>query len=308
MTKAGAGLEAQKISIVCRDGVTLHGHLWKTSQEQLTGTVIVNPATGVTARYYHRYAAFLTEHGFDVITYDYRGIGLSRPKHLRGCGYRWRDWGELDFDAVLRFAKARNPSAPLLVVGHSIGGFLLGFAESAPAIDRILTIGAQYAYWYDYAPAYRARLFLKWHVAMPAITTLFGYFPGKRLGWLEDLPAGVANEWSFRPKRMELSYPRKDREAILERFASVSAPTLAVTMSDDELATAIGIRRALSYYRNAHRTQVLLSPQDFGFATIGHFDLFHDRHVTGFWRDTLNWLRQGTNPWPRNHLAQHCED
>lgn len=308
MTREAVAHVSKTISIICSDGLALSGHLWETSHEQPTATVVINPATGVAARYYYRYAAFLAEHGFDVITYDYRGIGLSRPQHLRGCGYRWRDWGELDFDAVIRFAKHRAPSRPLLVVGHSIGGFLLGFAKSASTIDRILTVGAQYAYWWDYAPAYRARLFLKWHLAMPAMTALFGYFPGKKLGWLEDLPAGVANEWSFRPSRMEQSYPRDERAAILERFASVSAPTLAIAMSDDELATVTGIRRALSYYRGAHGIQVLLSPQDFGFEAIGHFGLFHDRHTDGFWRATLNWLHEGRNPWPHNRLAQHCED
>jgi hypothetical protein len=53
----------------------------------------------------------------------------------------------------------------------------------------MLTVGAQYAYWRDYAVRRRAQLLLKWHVIMPALTTLCGYFPGRRLGWLEDRPA-----------------------------------------------------------------------------------------------------------------------
>ncbi len=57
----------------------LAGHLWRASNGDPIGAVIVNPATGVLARYYHRYARFLAGHGFDVLTYDYRGIGLSRP-------------------------------------------------------------------------------------------------------------------------------------------------------------------------------------------------------------------------------------
>ena len=173
------------------DGVTLGGHLWSPVAPPL-GTVIINPATGVLARYYHRYAAYLAAHGFAVLTYDYRGIGLSRPARLRGSGIRWRDWGERDFEAVVAFAHARDPHGSIAVVGHSIGGFLIGFAPSATRIDRVLTVGAQYAYWRDYAVARRRRLVLCWHVVMPALTRVFGYFPGKRLGWLEDLPAGVA--------------------------------------------------------------------------------------------------------------------
>src|SRR5690606_35857517 len=111
--------------------------------------------------------------------------------------------------------------------------------ESGPTIDRMLTVGAQYAYWRDYAQGHRTNLFLKWHVVMPALTALFGYFPGRKLGWLEDLPAGVANEWSFRRARMELSYPAGMREEVVPRFAAISAPVLASAVSDDELGTSL---------------------------------------------------------------------
>jgi predicted alpha/beta hydrolase len=290
--------EAAPLTITCRDGVALGAHLWTASgRHPAHGTVIVNPATGVLARYYHPYARFLAAHGFDVLTYDYRGIGLSRPARLRGCGYRWRDWGELDFDAVLRFARERAPDAPLLVVGHSIGGYLPGLSENAPAIRRMLTVGAQYAWWRDYHPRSRARLFLKWHVAMPALTALVGYFPGRRLGWLEDLPAGVANEWSFRRARMELTHPIEERDEVLRRFAAVTAPILAVVVADDDLGTPAAIRRTLGYYRGAAKTEVLIEPRDLGYDSIGHFSLFHARHAAHFWPETLLWLRDGINPW-----------
>lgn len=286
------------ISIRCRDGVVLGGHLWPAQTRRPEGSVIINPATGVLARYYHRYAQFLARHGFDVLTFDYRGIGRSRPQQLRGSGYRWRDWGEQDFEAALRWLAADRRSGPLMVVGHSIGGFLPGLAESAPEIDRMLTVGAQYAWWGDYMPRRRAALFLKWHVAMPALTAAYGYFPGRRLGWLEDLPAGVANEWSFRGLRFERSHPRSERKDALRRMAAARARILAVVVSDDELGTLPAIRRALDYYTGAQCTSVLLHPADFGRGAIGHFGLFHDRYTDSFWTDTLSWLREGRNPWP----------
>lgn len=260
--------------------------------------VIINPATGVLARYYHRYARFLAAHGFDVLTYDYRGIGASRPERLRGCRYRWRDWGELDLDAALRFAQTRQTAGPLIVIGHSIGGFLPGLAAAAPMIDRLLTVGAQYGWWGDYAPRRRLALFLKWHLAMPALTTACGYFPGRRLGWLEDLPAGIAREWSFRGRRFEQSHPRAERAAVLARMAAMTAPILAVALADDPLGTVPALRRTLAYYSQAPRCIVLLKPADFACASIGHFGLFHDRHAAGFWADTLQWLKGSANPWP----------
>lgn len=289
--------DAEAIAIPCRDGYALAGHFWRPLGQAEIGTVIVNPATGILARYYHYFARFLTAQGFAVLTYDYRGIGGSRPKRLRGSGIRWRDWGELDFDAAVNWARQRDPDGLLAVVGHSIGGFLPGFTPSATQVDRILTVGAQYAWWRDYAAAQRPGLFVKWHLLMPALTAMLGYFPGKRLGWLEDLPAGVANEWSFRRARMEASYPRDEREALLARFAAVRAPILAIGVTDDEFGTPAALRRSLDYYRGSDRRQVSLAPADLGFPAIGHFDLFHARHSEGFWRAACAWLRDGINPW-----------
>lgn len=286
------------IAIPCRDGFRLAGHLWQAQTQISKGLAIINPATGVAAKYYHYYARFLAEQGFDALTYDYRGIGLSRPQRLRGSGIRWRDWGTHDFDAAVAWARARDPKGYLAVVGHSIGGFLPGFAPSARLVDRYFTVGAQYAFWPDYAKHVRLPYFVKWHVAMPLMTAALGYFPGKRLGWLEDLPAGVAHEWSFRGARMEDSYPRHERAEILENFAAVRAPILAVAMSDDEFATPAAVLRGLGYYKGSERLYHQLKPTDLGFAKVGHFDLFHARHREGFWQMSLSWLKDGVNPWP----------
>lgn len=296
------------VEIGCADGVRLGEHLWRHGTGPAEGVVLVNPATGVLARYYHPYARFLAGHGFDVITYDYRGIGASRPPRLRGCRYRWSDWGTLDCDAALRVARAHAGSRPVLLVGHSIGGFLPGLAASAATISRLLSVGAQFAWWRDYRRGSRLRLFLKWHVAMPALTALCGYFPGRRLGWLEDLPAGVANEWSFRRGRMELSHPPASRAAILRRFAAVTAPILAVSVSDDELAPAAAVRRGLAYYAGSRRRDLVeLSPAGLEAERIGHMGLFHARHEQGFWRDTLAWLRDGVNPWAETRRTSLIE-
>jgi len=295
--------EAEAVVIECSDGVALHGHIWSATSKRSNGNVVINPATGVAARYYHYYARFLAEHGFDVLTYDYRGIGLSRPERLRDCGYRWRDWGERDFDAALGFMEAQRPGRELFVVGHSIGGFLPGLSAHGDRVTRMLAVGAQYGNWRDYAPDHRGRLFVKWHLLMPAVTLLAGYFPGRRLGWLEDLPKGVALDWAFqRGWDNPRSAAKKDAS---KSFGNFHAPILGLTVTDDEIGTVQAIRRGLSHYRNARVEEVLLAPDDLGFPRIGHFDLFHARHVAGFWLDTLLWLRDGTNPWPHKKPPEH---
>src|SRR5690606_17626391 len=106
-----------------------------------------------------------------------------------------------------------------------------------------------------------------------------------------------------RGPRFERSHPRAERRRVLARMATVTAPILAVAVSDDELGTVKAIRRTLGYYVGADRTAVLLRPADYGRDAIGHFNLFHDSHAAGFWLDTLIWLRDGCNPWPDHQVS-----
>lgn len=291
----GLAKAAHALQVRCDDGVVLAAQLWQGSAAR--SIVVINPATGVLARYYHRYAAFLAGRGHDVITYDYRGIGGSRPDALRGCGYRGVDWGMLDFAAVLEEAERLAQGRPIMVVGHSIGGSIPGLAPRMDRCTAMLTVGAQYAYWRDYARWARLGHCLKWHVAMPAIIALFGYFPGRRIGWLEDLPAGVAFEWAFRGARMEQSLPRAERAEIIRRLAAFQGLLLAVTTSDDPFGTPAAIERGLSYYAGARRSLAVIEPADIGCERVGHFDLFHSRHRDTFWQSSARWLESGGRCW-----------
>lgn len=286
------------------DGYPIKGFFWR-HPEGSAGTrpvVIVNPATSVRCRYYFRFAAFLFEQGFDVVAFDYRGIGESRPATLRGFDASWLDWGSLDFEAVIRYAERSFPGQPIQVVAHSVGGFVLGFARSNHLIQRVFTMGAQYAYRPDYAPDTRLRMVAKWHVAMPLLTMLFGYFPGKRIGWVEDTPKGIVRDWIFSQARFEDTWRGRaarrypDKHALVRQFSALTAPTLAVSVTDDEFGTIPAIERLLAYFEQSQKTHLRISPQSIEEPSIGHFGFFHSRFERKLWRLPLEWLKSGRLP------------
>lgn len=295
----------EPLIVAAADGYELRGFCWRHAQAAAAPRplVIINAATSVRCRYYGRFAAWLHRHGFDVLTYDYRGIGESRPASLRGFDAGWIDWGRLDFEAVLRHALDRFPGQPIHVVAHSVGGFLIGLAPSSHHIERVFTMGAQFAYWRDYDRRRLPGLLLKWHVVMPALTRVFGYFPGRRLDWLEDTPRGVVRDWTARHPRFEdtwrrgsLALPADERRALVERFAAVRATTLALSVGDDEFGTVAAVERLLAYYRGSARTHLHLAPVDIGLREIGHFAFFHSRFEHTLWKLPLEWLRSGRLP------------
>lgn len=290
------------LTIPAVDGFPLQAQLWADERQGAAApVVIINPATSVHSRYYRRFAEFLHAHGFAVITYDYRGIGGSRPALLRGFEASWRDWGSKDFEGVLRFAAARFGGRPLHVVAHSVGGFLIGMAASNHLISRVFTMGAQFAYWPDYACRERLAMYLRWHLVMPALTALCGYFPGKRLGWLEDTPRGVVRDWTATHPRFEDAYRKgpqalsaADRAGLVASFARLTGSTLALSVSDDAFGTIPAIHRLLDYYTNSPATHLRIEPALLGEPEIGHFAFFHARFAESLWPIPLRWLREGS--------------
>jgi predicted alpha/beta hydrolase len=285
----------ESIPLFAADGYQLAAQYWYQPDDESAvcrGIVVVNPATAVKASYYHRYARFLAAHGFRVLTYDYRGIGASRHGSLRDVRHITKlDWGRLDCEAALTWCVLRSCGLPLHVVAHSIGGMTFGLAPSSRYVARCLTVGAQFAYWPDYARTSRCSMWLRWHLLMPLLTCACGYFPAKLLGWHEDLPAGAAYEWAFRGRRLHWA-PRD----VVNNFGAMTGEILALDISDDPFGTPIAVDRLLAYFENARCYRRSITPASMGEQRIGHFAYFHEKFRDTLWRQSLNWLCEGSLP------------
>ena len=277
------------------DNHLLGGFTWRHPRTDFErAVVIINAATSLRCRYYSRFADYLFANGLDVITYDYRGIGESRSGSLRSFKASWSDWGTLDFEAILRRAQREFPGQPIDVVGHSFGGCAAGLGASGAVIRRIVTVGAQFAYWRDYATRGRWQMVAKWHVLMPLLTALCGYFPGKRLGWLEDTPAGVVRDWSTPTPRYETRPSGRDLGEL--PFSRVKAQLLAISLTDDPFGTVAAIERLLGYFANSERTHLRIAPEDIGEKQVGHFAFFRSEYQDRLWPIALAWLQNGQLP------------
>jgi predicted alpha/beta hydrolase len=292
---------ASAIRLSADDGHALGGFAWRHDQVAVPPrpVVIINAATSVRCHYYTRFAEHLFNAGADVVIYDYRGIGLSRTGSIKTTQAGWIEWGQRDFEAVLQYAMTAFPTQPIHVVGHSVGGVLIGLAPSNHRISRVFTMGAQHAYWPDYLARERLGMWLKWHCFMPAVTRVLGYFPGKRLGWLEDTPAGVVRDWdvmranfldTYRQPGGSCRLSGAECEALAARFAALTAPTLALSVSDDPFGTPPAIERLLKLYAAAPRWHLRITPKALNISDIGHFAFFHSRFETQLWPIARQWL------------------
>lgn len=288
-----------EFSLDTRDGYPLAARLWARSSSFPPAFVcVINGGAGIASSYYDRFAGYLASGGVPTLVYDYRGVGRSRPKNLRGFRASIEDWGSKDCAAALEWLSDHFPTAKRVVVGHSIGGFVTGFVTNGRLVDRMLLIGAHTAYWRDYAAAARPWMYLLWHAFMPAVTTAVGYFPGRRLHLMEDLPAGIAMEWAGRRRpefwsKLRLADGSPDVERIklaLAGFRALRASTLAIRIEDDPFGTAAATDRILSLYENCHAARLSVGPDQADGQAIGHFGFFRPRFRKSLWPRALRWM------------------
>ena len=270
---------ARQISLRGLDGYKLGGvHFEAIGQSEPSMAAVFAGGGGILAAKYRHFATFLAMSGIPVLTFDYRGIGMSRPSRLRGLKATAEDWSECDCGGAIAWMRARYPLAKLAGVAHSIGTLLIGGAPNVNEFSRLLFVGAHTGYYRDYLPRYRAPMAFLWHGVMPLLTRIVGYFPGKVLRLGEDLPSGIALQWAarrtadLRPESTD-SDPARARQ-MLARYAAISLPTLALSFRDDSFATEAGTLRLLGAYPALRAAIRTIDPESVGMEAIGHFGFF----------------------------------
>lgn len=272
--------EAARLCLRALDGYELGAAFYAARMAGAPRRVaLLHCGAGIPALRYRRFARFLADSGIPVLTYDYRGIGLSRPPRLRGFRATIEDWAEHDCAGAVAWLRERFPHAEMLGIAHSVGALLFGGAHNAAEQARLVLIGAHTGYFGDYRLRYRLPMAALWHGLMPAVTRLLGYFPARRLGLGEDIPAAIALEWAARRSpnlRPTAAGPAHDRtRMLLDRCAALQRPALLVSISDDAFATAASTKRLLSYYPRLLPLQhIIFTPADAGVRRIGHFGFF----------------------------------
>ena len=253
---------------------------------------VIGPAMGVPQRRYADFAAWLARQGVRVLTFDYRGQGESLSllpgARLRDVRATLGDWCT-DYETVVAQLHARAPGLPLLLVGHSLGAQLPGLFERPERVSGLLAVAAGSGYWRDNAPALQPRAWLMWHAMVPLLTPWFGYFPGKRLGAVGDLPAGVIRQW--RRWCLHPRYSAAEGAQALARYAQVRFPIRALSVTDDEMMTLGGTRSLLALYAQAPHHIDRVAPGDHGLSRIGHLGWFQARFEPTLWPLSLHALR-----------------
>ena len=116
---------------------------------------------------------------------------------------------------------------------------------------------------------------------------LHGYFPASRLGFGEDLPAGVALQWA--------SWCRHPRYlvgalGVEDAYSKIKLPIRAYAITDDAFAPLPAVEALGRLYPNARWETRRVAPRDVGAKALGHFGFFRERFRDSLWREAADWL------------------
>lgn len=274
----------QPISIQTADGTKLNGFLFSTPNPR--GAVLLVPAMGVSQDFYASLAAWLQGEGHVVLTFDFRGIGRSKQGSLKDEKADVLTWAKCDATAALDELRRWVPEVPIYWLGHSLGGQIFAMSSHRTGVEKMITITSGSGYWLENSSQLRRKVWWLWYFVVPVTISIFGYFPGKRLKMVGDLPAGVMRQWRKWCLNREYAIG-VEGEWLRKAYASVRTPITSISFTDDELMSEKNIRSLHQFYSNAPQKEIRLKPSDVNLSRIGHFGFFRDSMKDVLWKKEI---------------------
>jgi predicted alpha/beta hydrolase len=179
-----------------------------------------------------------------------------------------------------------------MVVGHSLGTQLLGFAPSAPEVAAVVGVGSQSGSWRAWPFPADVGMFVLSHLVLPGIGMALGKLPRGLMG--EEIPRGPLLDWArwIRSRGYLLSEGDHARAA----FARVRCPMTGISIDDDRYAPRRAVDALYRIYANAQVRRLHLVPRAHGLDAIGHFGAFRRDLGRALWPVLVAPLEEAARP------------
>ncbi|MGL6209485.1 MAG: alpha/beta hydrolase family protein [Paracoccaceae bacterium] len=239
--------------------------------------IVLHGAVGVPMGYYRGFADWLAGQGYACLTYDYRDFGASAQGPMRKARATLADWGIGDQPAALSALRKAVPGVPVWVIGHSLGGLMLGFNPGMAGVARVITVASGPVHLSDHPWPYRALAAFFW-TGVAAMVAVAGYLPGRLTGFGSDLPSGVYWQWRRWCTQRGNYLADAGHSVPMPDMGVVEAPMTVIAVADDPVVPQAAVWRLMALYPQAIKRQRVLRPAEFGLASIGHLGAFSRRN------------------------------
>ena len=229
-------------TIRTKDGTKLALTLYLPTTEN-NHVVVIGSGITMKQEEYQGLASYLTGKGYVVITFDYRGMGDSGPACTTGFDATMTQWAMQDLDGALLYAKNRFVKKELIFLAHGISGEIAGIAPASGYINRMILINSALTCWR--LRPFQAQIGIGMiKLIAPVLLMLYGYFPGKKINHLGNVPKSVMKEligWCNNSNGLFDEFPDNN-------YCRLNIPILAISFSGDPYTPAKAVAALLSRY------------------------------------------------------------
>lgn len=265
----------EELHISCSDAYILQARFYPHQQTKQNFPILIAPATGIKQNFYQSFAQWLSQQGYDVMTFDFRGIGASLYEPLKHSEASILDWGQRDLPACLDALLNKTQAKKAILIGHSAGGQLLGVMHNYHKIEKLISIAGSTGYVKGLKGRTKILAPIMFNVIFPISCWTHGYGATKMIGMGENLPKHVAKQWA-----KFCSQPGYVMNATLTQHyhEQIECPIISFWASDDEIATATNVKDLQRLYPKAQTQMIELKPQHYQQTHIGHMSMFKKSH------------------------------
>jgi len=269
------------------DGVQLAATLYQPPEGRSNGIALqINSSMATPRQYYRAFATHLAGRGFVVLTYDYRGIGGSTydipPPPARPAAV----WASVDQTTAADYLARRFAGHTPMLLGHSMGGQILGLCRRAGEWRAILLVATSHGWWKKW-PVNRLRMWFRAFVLPPLLRVAPGL--RRRLEEQSNMPYALAMEMSYYLRTRDFFVDERDRP-VRPYNDAIRAPLRHIVLSDDDVVLPGSDIDVPYMYPNARFFRDFRTPASYGTDKVNHFGFFRRSMPVAAWDDAADWL------------------
>lgn len=221
--------------------------------------LLVVPGYGTPAAALDKFAFSVLGHGVQVVAFDLRGQGASRPRPNPLRNWGWKRHIQDDFPQIVAETHELFPGAPVYLFAHSLGAHLasLYVSQHPGEVDGLAMLATGVAHRRNYANKLHAGIVSLGVVGMNFGAQVFRFYPAAFArfdGGYGRQPRGmlwdsgrVVLTGAFQPSRIEF-----DAE---EALGEIDVPVLGVTAEADYIVPPQAMAAFLGLFTRARITQ-----------------------------------------------------
>lgn len=268
-------MKEQLVNVPIKDGSHTRFSVFSSTVSDDSPVIIVFPAMGTRASYYHPFAKALADKGLTVVTADLRGIGNSSVRPQRGIDFGFHEILELDYKSIIEKIASLYPSKKKYILGHSLGGILgsLYLSKYPKDADGLILVAACNIYYQGWSGPRKWWLLFGTQM-MNFFASLLGYHAGNIVGFGGIGAKTVIEDWSYTARTG--NYRVKNSSHDFEKSLQALSPrALAFSFSHDILCTKKAVENLIGKFNSS--------------AKIPHHHL--DKNSSGKPYNHYNWVK-----------------